>query len=50
MIDTAVIIFSTLACLFVVFRAIKLDGSLPWFGSGGSGAGAKLPAEDPDAS
>jgi hypothetical protein len=32
MIDTATIFFSTLMCLFVVFRAIKLDGQVPWFG------------------
>jgi hypothetical protein len=32
MIDTATIFFSTLMCLFVVFRAIKLDGQIPWFG------------------
>jgi len=32
MIDMATIFFSTLMCLFVVFRAIKLDGQAPWFG------------------
>jgi hypothetical protein len=32
MIDTATIFFSTLMCLVVVFRAIKLDGRMPWFG------------------
>jgi hypothetical protein len=31
MIDDLVILFSTFACLFVVFRAIKLDTSRPWF-------------------
>jgi hypothetical protein len=55
MIDTAVILFTTIACLVVVFRAIKLDGKLPWYGVGASGAGPKfnarlLDAEDPDAS
>ena len=33
MIDTATIFFSTLMCLAVVFRAIKLDGARPWFGA-----------------
>jgi hypothetical protein len=33
MIDTAAIFFSTLMCLIVAFRAIKLDGQLPWFGT-----------------
>jgi hypothetical protein len=32
MIDTAAILFSTLACLFVIFRAIQLDKTLPWYG------------------
>ena len=31
MIDTATIFFSTLMCLVVVFRAIKLDAARPWF-------------------
>jgi hypothetical protein len=31
MIDTAVILFSTLMCLFILLRAIRLDGMLPWF-------------------
>ncbi len=33
MIDTVTIFFSTLMCLLVVFRAIKLDGVRPWFGA-----------------
>ncbi len=41
MIDLATIFFSTLMCLFVVFRAIKLDGQIPWFG--------KKPVEPPHA-
>lgn len=32
MIDTLTIFFSTLMCLLVVFRAIKLDAARPWFG------------------
>ncbi len=32
MIDDAVILFSTIACVVIVFRAIRLDGLLPWFG------------------
>jgi len=32
MIDDLVILFSTIACVIVVFRAIRLDGQLPWFG------------------
>lgn len=42
MIDDAVIIFSTLACLIVVFRAIRLDGRTPWYGTGVSGPGPKI--------
>ena len=34
MIDTAVILFSTLMCVFVVFRAIRLDAKRPWYGPG----------------
>jgi len=34
MIDNLVILFSTIACVVVVFRAIRLDGQLPWFGPG----------------
>jgi hypothetical protein len=34
MIDDAVILFTTIMCLVVVFRAIKLDGQVPWFGHG----------------
>jgi hypothetical protein len=34
MIDNAVILFTTIMCLVVVFRAIKLDGTMPWFGDG----------------
>jgi hypothetical protein len=51
MIDTAVILFTTISCLVVVFRAIKLDGQLPWYGVGASGAGPRFDAklEDPDA-
>ncbi len=33
MIDTLTIFFSTLMSLLVVFRAIKLDGTRPWFGT-----------------
>jgi hypothetical protein len=32
MIDDAVILFSTIACVVIVFRAIRLDQRLPWFG------------------
>ena len=32
MIDDTVILFTTIMCLVVVFRAIKLDGQRPWFG------------------
>ena len=32
MIDTLTIFFSTLMCLVVVFRAIRLDAARPWFG------------------
>jgi hypothetical protein len=31
MLDTACILFSTILCVFVTFRAIMLDGKLPWF-------------------
>ncbi|HTZ70131.1 MAG TPA: hypothetical protein VMB71_05715 [Acetobacteraceae bacterium] len=34
MIDDLVILFSTIACVVVVFRAIRLDRQLPWFGPG----------------
>jgi hypothetical protein len=50
MIDSAVILFSTLMCVIVLFRAIKLDGKLPWYGKGSAGAGAEFTAEEPDAS
>ncbi len=46
MIDTATIFFSTLMCLLVVFRAIRLDGQLPWFGKA-PGAGT-APGRAPD--
>jgi hypothetical protein len=36
MIDDAVILFTTIMCLLVVFRAIRLDAKTPWFGHGGS--------------
>jgi hypothetical protein len=39
MIDTATIFFSTLMCLVIVFRAIKLDASRPWFGARKPGRG-----------
>ncbi len=47
MIDIAVIFFTTIMCLIVVFRAIRLDGQTPWFGTGAQ----HLPDEDggPDA-
>ena len=32
MIDSLSILLSTLACLFVVYRAVELDRVLPWFG------------------
>jgi hypothetical protein len=32
MIDDLVILFSTIACVVVVFRAIRLDAKRPWFG------------------
>jgi hypothetical protein len=32
MIDTLVILFSTMMCVTVVLRAIWLDTRLPWFG------------------
>jgi hypothetical protein len=48
MIDTAVILFSTLMCVIVLFRAIKLDGQLPWYGKGS--AGAEFTEEERDAS
>lgn len=31
MIDMAAILVSTVLCLVVVFRAIRLDGQIPWF-------------------
>ena len=31
MLDTASILFSTLVCIFVVYRAVVLDGVRPWF-------------------
>ena len=31
MIDDAVILVSTIMCLVIVFRAIRMDGQLPWF-------------------
>jgi hypothetical protein len=34
MIDNIVILFTTGMCVFVVFRAIRLDTKLPWFGAG----------------
>ncbi len=34
MIDNFVILFTTALCMFVVFRAIRLDSKLPWFGGG----------------
>lgn len=33
MIDSLSIILSTLACLYVVYRAVQLDRILPWFGA-----------------
>ncbi len=34
MIDDSVILFSTIMCLVVIVRAIRLDSVLPWFGRG----------------
>lgn len=31
MIDDFVILFSTILCVFVIFRAARLDRTLPWF-------------------
>ncbi|MEJ0046484.1 MAG: hypothetical protein WDN04_10470 [Rhodospirillales bacterium] len=49
MIDDAVILFTTIMCLVVVFRAIRLDGRMPWFGDGPRRAGTEgPPRETPD--
>jgi hypothetical protein len=34
MLDTFSILFTTVFCVFVAFRAVLLDKRLPWFGSG----------------
>ncbi len=34
MIDNVCILLSTLLCVYVVIRAIKLDRVVPWFGTG----------------
>jgi hypothetical protein len=34
-------------CLVVVFRAIKLDGQMPWFGDGKRRPGTGEPAQEP---
>jgi hypothetical protein len=31
MVDTFCILFSTIGCLVVIFRAVLLDRSVPWF-------------------
>ena len=50
MIDNAVILFSTLMCVIVVFRAIRLDGRLPWYGKeSGTETPAIVAQEDHDA-
>ena len=54
MIDTLTIFFSTFMCLLVVFRAIKLDAEIPWFGKphirlGQPGLGQPTPKDAPDA-
>lgn len=33
MLDTFSILFTTVFCVFVAFRAVVLDRRLPWFGS-----------------
>ena len=47
MIDFATILFSTIMCLVVMFRAIRLDGRTPWFGKPGSRPAHRQPDEDP---
>jgi hypothetical protein len=45
MIDDTVILFTTIMCLIVVFRAIRLDNQLPWFGDGGRRRAKSKPVE-----
>ncbi len=33
MIDNFSIILSTVACVFIIYRAVQLDRVLPWFGT-----------------
>lgn len=40
MIDTLTIILSTTICLFILFRAVRLDRQLPWYPQPGGEAGA----------
>ena len=47
MIDDAVILFTTIMCLVVVFRAIRLDAQMPWFGDGKPRPNATEPAREP---
>jgi hypothetical protein len=48
MIDDIVILFTTVMCLVVVFRAIRLDGRMPWFGDGQRRPDAGEPQEPRD--
>ena len=34
MLDLASILFTTVLCVFVAFRAMDMDRRLPWFGRG----------------
>jgi hypothetical protein len=47
MIDFATILFTTIMCLIVMFRAIRLDGQIPWFGKPGAFRPPMPPQEDP---
>jgi hypothetical protein len=47
MIDDAVILFTTIMCLVVVFRAIRLDAQMPWFGDDKARPKSAEPAREP---
>jgi hypothetical protein len=40
-IDTLTIILSTTICLFILFRAVRLDAILPWYPTGEAAVTAK---------
>ena len=48
MLDLAGIVFSTIVMLIVIFRAVQLDQSVPWFQKPAAGGDTPEPATAPE--